>query len=141
MVFPKTPSRVKDSPDADASFTLLADVQGLKKWLKVDSVWRHDAKARAVLTKLDKVLVNCNRKEAIRLSQVGQTELREGGGAGGGGGCSAVGVYFTLCACREFAVRRAFRKISASTYFMWKWPTTMRVFFSRNGEREIDREN
>lgn len=63
---------MKDSPDADASFSLLADVRGLKAWLRQESLWGHDQRAIAVLTKLDAVLVGCDRKEAKRLSQVGR---------------------------------------------------------------------
>eukprot|EP00904_Undaria_pinnatifida_P009783 jgi/Undpi1/5935/HiC_scaffold_2.g01209.m1 len=44
---------VKDSPDADASLTLLADVEGLKGWLRKDSIWGMDDRAKAALTKLD----------------------------------------------------------------------------------------
>lgn len=61
---------MKDSPDADAALTLLADMQELKRWLRNELLWRHDARARAALTKLDVVLVACDKKEAKRLSQV-----------------------------------------------------------------------
>lgn len=74
-----TLSRVKDSPDADASLTLLADVQGLKGWLNKESVWGLDDRAKAALTKLDMVLVACDKKEAKRLSQVGGGSRGEGG--------------------------------------------------------------
>ncbi|CAN0546823.1 unnamed protein product [Ectocarpus sp. 12 AP-2014] len=60
---------VKDSPDADASLTLLAEVQGLKAWLRQESLWRHGDRAKAVLTQLDEVLVGCDKREAKRLSQ------------------------------------------------------------------------
>ena len=71
---------MKDSPDADASLTLLADVQGLKGWLNKESVWGLDDRAKAALTKLDMVLVACDKKEAKRLSQVRD----RGRGVGGG---------------------------------------------------------
>lgn len=62
---------MKDSPDADASLTLLGEVEGLKAWLRQESLWRgHDERAKAVLTRLDEVLVGCDKKEAKRLSQV-----------------------------------------------------------------------
>ena len=62
---------MRDCPDADAALSLLADVQGLKGWLGTASPWRHVEQAKAVLTKLDKVMVACDKKEAKRLSQVG----------------------------------------------------------------------
>lgn len=77
---------MKDSPDADASLTLLAEVQGLKAWLRQESLWRHGDRAKAVLTQLDEVLVGCDKKEAKRLSQVCRLKAGAGRGKGGGGG-------------------------------------------------------
>lgn len=62
--------RVKDTPDADASLTLLGNVRGLKAWLGQESPWRHDLRAKSVLTKLDELLVGLDKKEAKRFSQV-----------------------------------------------------------------------
>lgn len=96
---PTTPSwlwpqnnRVKDTPDADASLTLLGEVRRLKAWLRQESPWQHDQRAKALLTRLDEVLVGCDKKEAKRLSQVrcgvwggaGMREKRELGGGGQG---------------------------------------------------------
>ncbi|CAM9165201.1 unnamed protein product [Scytosiphon promiscuus] len=61
--------QVEDTPDADASLTLLGDVRGLKEWLRRESVWRHDLRATSILTKLDELLVGYDRKEARRFSQ------------------------------------------------------------------------
>lgn len=70
---------MEDTPDADASLTLLGEVRRLKAWLRQDSPWQHDQRAKACLTRLDEVLVGCDKKEAKRLSQV------TGRGVGWGG--------------------------------------------------------
>lgn len=62
---------MKDCPDADAALSLLAGVQDLKSWLGTGSPWCHGERAKAVLTKLDTILVACDKKEAKRFSQVG----------------------------------------------------------------------
>eukprot|EP00903_Cladosiphon_okamuranus_P007116 g6914.t1 len=63
---------VSDTPDADASLTLLGEVGRLRAWLRQESPspWQHDQRAKAVLTRLDEVLVGCgDKREAKRLSQ------------------------------------------------------------------------
>ena len=68
---------MKDCPDADAALSLLAGVQGLKSWLGTGSPWCHGERAKAVLTKLDTILVACDKKEAKRFSQVGHIPSTE----------------------------------------------------------------
>lgn len=68
---------MKDCPDADAALSLLAGVQGLKSWLGTESPWCHGERAKAVLTKLDTILVACDKKEAKRFSQVGYIPSRD----------------------------------------------------------------
>lgn len=71
--------RVKHSPDADASLTLLSDVGRLKQWLGMEEQWRHDAKAAKAAQKLDRFLTKCAERkvswimprEVKRLGQVG----------------------------------------------------------------------